>query len=149
LLIIFFLYCTRGGGGGGRSWQKSGSGLNKHNSISDFVSCGNYLVNEGYIRRDHLGAVGWSAGCLLVGATINMFPQLFRAAVLKVFVILTLKDGLSEMALVVKKDFEHLIAISSSKPFCQVLGENSFDALLSKFEIINCHSLLCMVSRKA
>ncbi|GAU32566.1 hypothetical protein TSUD_218240 [Trifolium subterraneum] len=63
---------VRGGGGGGRSWHKSGSGLNKHNSISDFVSCGNYLVSEGYVHRDQLSAIGWSAGGLLVGAAMNM-----------------------------------------------------------------------------
>ncbi|XP_073221683.1 uncharacterized protein [Cicer arietinum] len=75
---------VRGGGGGGPSWHKWGSGLNKHNSISDFVSCGNYLVNEGYVHRDQLGAIGSSAGCFLVGAAMNMCPQLFRAAILKV-----------------------------------------------------------------
>lgn len=78
------MYCTRGGSGGGPLWHKSGSGLNKHNSIFDFVSCGNYLVNEGYVHQDQLGAFVWSAGCLLVGAAMNMYPQLFRAAILKV-----------------------------------------------------------------
>nr|KYP69772.1 Protease 2 [Cajanus cajan] len=75
---------VRGGGGGGPSWHKSGSGLNKHNSILDFVYCGNYLVNEGYVQSDMLGAIGWSAGCLIVGAAMNMYPQQFRAAILKV-----------------------------------------------------------------
>ncbi|XP_027362765.1 uncharacterized protein LOC113870370 [Abrus precatorius] len=75
---------VRGGGGGGPSWHKSGRGLNKHNSIFDFVSCGNYLVNEGYVQSDLLGAIGWSAGSLLVGAAMNMCPKLFRAAILKV-----------------------------------------------------------------
>ncbi|WJX63288.1 hypothetical protein P8452_48195 [Trifolium repens] len=82
--VVAFADVRGGGGGGGRSWHKSGSGLNKHNSISDFVLCGNYLVNEGYVQRDQLGAIGWSAGGLLVGAAMNMYPQLFRAAILKV-----------------------------------------------------------------
>ncbi|XP_068462480.1 uncharacterized protein [Phaseolus vulgaris] len=75
---------VRGGGGGGPSWHKSGSGLNKQNSIFDFVSCGNYLVNKGYVQSDLLCATGWSAGCLLLGAAMNMCPQLFRAVILKV-----------------------------------------------------------------
>ncbi|KAF9674210.1 hypothetical protein SADUNF_Sadunf10G0103900 [Salix dunnii] len=76
---------VRGGGGGGHSlWHKHGSGLNKCNSIHDFISCGNYLVSEGYVHRDRLGAIGFSAGGLLVGAAINMNPNLFRAAILKV-----------------------------------------------------------------
>ncbi|KAF2282934.1 hypothetical protein GH714_043251 [Hevea brasiliensis] len=75
---------VRGGGSGDSSWHKSGSGLNKHNSIYDFVSCGNYLINEGYVHRDRLGAIGFSAGGLLVGAAINMDRNLFCAAILKV-----------------------------------------------------------------
>ncbi|XP_021293451.1 uncharacterized protein LOC110423548 [Herrania umbratica] len=72
------------GGGGDSSWHKSGSGLFKQNSIYDFVSCGKYLIDEGYVRRDQLGAIGVSAGCLLIGAALNMYPDLFRAAILKV-----------------------------------------------------------------
>ncbi|KAI4357962.1 hypothetical protein L6164_001874 [Bauhinia variegata] len=75
---------VRGGGGSDSSWHKSGSGLNKYKSIDDFVSCGNYLVNEGYVNRYQLGAIGWSAGCLLVGAALNKHPDLFCAAILKV-----------------------------------------------------------------
>ncbi|KAB2614264.1 prolyl endopeptidase-like [Pyrus ussuriensis x Pyrus communis] len=75
---------VRGGGGADSSWHKSGTGFNKLNSIYDFVSCGNYLIEEGYVHKDRLGAIGHSAGGLLVGATINMYPDLFRASILKV-----------------------------------------------------------------
>ncbi|XP_076953603.1 uncharacterized protein LOC143627727 [Bidens hawaiensis] len=75
---------VRGGGGGDPSWHKSGSGLNKLNSINDFISCGNYLVKEGYVHKDRLGAIGQSAGGLLVAAAVNMHPDLFKAAILKV-----------------------------------------------------------------
>ncbi|PON76732.1 Peptidase S9A, prolyl oligopeptidase [Trema orientale] len=72
------------GGGGDTSWHRSGSGLYKKNSILDFVSCANFLLNEEYIHRHRLGAIGYSAGGLLLGAAINMYPNLFRAAILKV-----------------------------------------------------------------
>ncbi|KAL8249695.1 hypothetical protein R6Q59_006563 [Mikania micrantha] len=75
---------VRGGGGGDPSWHKNGSGLHKLNSINDFVSCGDYLIKEGYVHKDQLGAIGHSAGGLLVAAAINMHPELFRAAILKV-----------------------------------------------------------------
>lgn len=75
---------SRGGGGVDPSWHRSGGGLHKLNSIYDFVSCGKFLVNEGYVCKDKLGAVGHSAGCLLVAAAINMCPDLFRAAIMKV-----------------------------------------------------------------
>lgn len=75
---------VRGGGGVDPSWHRSGRGLYKSNSIFDFVSCGEYLINEGYVHKCRLGAVGCSAGCLLAGAASNMYPELFQAIILKV-----------------------------------------------------------------
>lgn len=74
----------RGGAGVDASWHRSGRELNKLSSIRDFVSCGEYLINEGIVCKNQLSALGTSAGCLLVGAAINMHPQLFTAAILKV-----------------------------------------------------------------
>lgn len=65
-------------------WHTSGRGAYKQNSIHDFVSCAKYLVHEGYVRDDQLCSIGHSAGCLLVGAAINMYPGLFHAAIMKV-----------------------------------------------------------------
>lgn len=83
----------RGGGGDG-SWHKFGSGLYKQNSINDFVSCASYLVSEDYVHTHRLGAIGYSAGGLLLGAAINMYPNLFRAAILKVN-LLSLKQNVT------------------------------------------------------
>lgn len=79
----------RGGGGAGSSWHESGSGLHKKNSVYDFASCGKYLVEGGFIREDWLCAIGSSAGCLAIGAAINMYPRLLRAAILKVNIYAT------------------------------------------------------------
>lgn len=76
--------CRGGGGGGDSSWHRSGSGLEKQNSIHDFISCAKFLVDNGYVHKNQLGSIGYSAGGLLVGAAINMRPDLFRAAILKV-----------------------------------------------------------------
>ncbi|CAA0825569.1 Prolyl oligopeptidase family protein [Striga hermonthica] len=81
---MFAFADVRGGAGADPSWHESGRGLNKLNSINDFLSCGEYLINEGFIHKNRLCALGISAGCLLVGASINMNPILFRAAILKV-----------------------------------------------------------------
>lgn len=58
------------------------------NSIYDFIECARYLIREGFVHKNRLSAVGVSAGGLLVGATINLHPHLFSAAVLKVISIL-------------------------------------------------------------
>ncbi|KAL9246314.1 hypothetical protein vseg_019864 [Gypsophila vaccaria] len=75
---------VRGGGGSDPSWHQLGSGANKMNSVHDYVSCAEYLVNEGYAQKDKLAAIGYSAGALLVGAAMNSNPALFCAAILKV-----------------------------------------------------------------
>ncbi|CAI9278697.1 unnamed protein product [Lactuca saligna] len=84
--VVAFADVRGGGGGGGDdvSWHKRGSGMNKLNSIYDFVSCGEYLIKEGYVCKNQLGAIGHSAGGFLVAAAINMNPELFRAVILKV-----------------------------------------------------------------
>ncbi|XP_048503592.1 uncharacterized protein LOC104896136 isoform X1 [Beta vulgaris subsp. vulgaris] len=75
---------VRGGGGPYPSWHEWGSGANKINSIYDIVSCGKYLVDEGYATKGRLAAIGSSAGSLLMGAAINFHPDLFCAVILKV-----------------------------------------------------------------
>ncbi|WOK92034.1 hypothetical protein Cni_G00725 [Canna indica] len=74
---------VRGGGGEG-SFHQSGARACKMNSIYDFAACGMYLVNKGFVHKNKLAAIGSSAGGLLVAATINMYHNLFSAAILKV-----------------------------------------------------------------
>lgn len=86
LRMIQTRFMRRGGGGDSSSWHKSGTGQNKQNSIRDFVSCAQYLVNEEFVHRHRLGGIAHSAGSLLLGAAMNMHPDLFRAAILKVLI---------------------------------------------------------------
>ncbi|XP_073115844.1 uncharacterized protein [Elaeis guineensis] len=79
---------VRGGGGGGKKWHHDGRRTKKQNSINDFVSCAEFLVNQGIVKENSLAAWGYSAGGLLVASAINTRPDLFRAAVLKSLVTL-------------------------------------------------------------
>ncbi|KAF8781070.1 hypothetical protein HU200_001043 [Digitaria exilis] len=72
------------GGGGDLSLHLAGTKAKKINSIQDFAACGMHLIKEGLVHQNRLCAIGCSAGGLLVGAVINMLPDLFSAAVLKV-----------------------------------------------------------------
>ena len=62
----------------------AGTKANKIKSIQDFAACGMHLIKEGFVHQNRLCAISCSAGGLLVGAVINMLPDLFSAAVLKV-----------------------------------------------------------------
>ncbi|KAK3133492.1 hypothetical protein QOZ80_6AG0537250 [Eleusine coracana subsp. coracana] len=75
---------VRGGGGYGKKWHQEGARTKKTNSVYDFVSCGEFLLEKGIIQENKLAGWGYSAGGLLVAAAINNRPNLFCAAVLKV-----------------------------------------------------------------
>lgn len=75
---------VRGGSGSDKKWHHDGRRTKKQNSINDFVSCAEFLVNQGIVQENKLAGWGYSAGGLLVASAINTRPDLFRAAVLKV-----------------------------------------------------------------
>ena len=75
---------VRGGGEMGRQWYEDGRLLRKKNSFTDFVAVADYLVDEGYTSRDKLVISGVSAGGLLVGAALNMRPDLCEVALMGV-----------------------------------------------------------------
>ncbi|XP_059069028.1 uncharacterized protein LOC131067560 isoform X2 [Cryptomeria japonica] len=74
---------VRGGGGGGKSWHHEGRASKKLNSIHDYIACAKFLIEQKYVHHSKLAAWGYGAGGLLVGAAINIYPDLFCAAVLK------------------------------------------------------------------
>lgn len=79
--VIFAIAHVRGGAELGRPWYEDGKLLNKKNTFTDFIDCAQHLVQQGYTTPDQLAAMGGSAGGLLMGAVVNMRPDLFRAVV--------------------------------------------------------------------
>lgn len=77
--VVFALAHPRGGGEMGRRWYDDGKMLAKRNTFGDFVDSGRWLVESGWVHPQRLGAEGASAGGLLIGASINEAPDLFRA----------------------------------------------------------------------
>ena len=80
----------------GRPWYEDGKMFNKMNTFTDFVDCSKYLIQNNYTGPGHLFAMGGSAGGLLMGAVVNLAPELYRgviAAVPFVDVINTMLDA--------------------------------------------------------
>lgn len=71
----------RGGQEMGRAWYDQGKMMNKKNTFNDFVDVAQYLVDNKFTSKDRLIANGGSAGGLLMGAVVNMRPDLFKAVV--------------------------------------------------------------------
>ena len=93
--FVFAIAHVRGGEDLGRKWYEDGKLLKKRNTFTDFIACAKHLVEENYTRADRLYGMGGSAGGLLIGAVINMRPDLFDgviAAVPFVDVVTTMLD---------------------------------------------------------
>jgi len=93
--FIYAIAHIRGGEELGRNWYNSGKLLNKKNTFNDFISCAEWLISNGYTSPEKCFAMGGSAGGLLMGAILNMAPNLWRgviAAVPFVDVVTTMLD---------------------------------------------------------
>ncbi len=93
--FIYAIAHVRGGEYLGRAWYDNGKLLKKKNTFTDFIDVSKFLIHEGYTSKSHLYAYGGSAGGLLMGAIINMEPELYHgviAAVPFVDVVTTMLD---------------------------------------------------------
>jgi len=82
--FIFAIAHVRGGEELGRQWYNDGKLLKKKNTFTDFISCAEHLIAECYTASDKVFAMGGSAGGLLMGAILNMRPDLFHGVIAQV-----------------------------------------------------------------
>lgn len=82
--FVYAIAHIRGGQEMGRQWYEDGKLMKKFNTFNDFIDCGNFLVSEKYTSNKHLYAMGGSAGGLLMGAVINMAPEMWNGIVAQV-----------------------------------------------------------------
>lgn len=82
--FVFAIAHVRGSEYLGRKWYENGKLLQKKNTFTDFIDCAKYLIKKEYTSEAHLYASGGSAGGLLMGAIINMNPELFNGVVASV-----------------------------------------------------------------
>ncbi len=82
--FIYAIAHVRGSEYMGRNWYEDGKLMKKKNTFTDFVDCSKYLIEKGYTSPEHLYAMGGSAGGLLMGAIMNMAPELYRGIVASV-----------------------------------------------------------------
>jgi oligopeptidase B len=82
--FVFAIAHIRGGEDMGRQWYEDGKLLKKKNTFTDFINCAEFLIEKKYTSPKHLYAQGGSAGGLLMGAVVNMRPDLFNGIVAQV-----------------------------------------------------------------
>lgn len=76
--FAFAIAHIRGGQMMGRQWYEDGKMFKKMNTFNDFIDCSKYLIQENYTSPEHLYAQGGSAGGLLMGAVVNLAPELYN-----------------------------------------------------------------------
>jgi len=82
--FVYAIAHIRGGQEMGRDWYENGKLLKKKNTFTDFINCAEFLIAEKYTNTEKLFAMGGSAGGLLMGAVVNMRPDLFKGVVAQV-----------------------------------------------------------------
>jgi oligopeptidase B len=82
--FVYALAHIRGGEELGRQWYENGKLLQKKNTFTDFIACAEFLIQQGYVDPGRVYAMGGSAGGLLMGAVMNMRPDVFHGMVAQV-----------------------------------------------------------------
>lgn len=76
--VVYGIAHIRGGGELGKRWHEEGRLMAKRNTFTDYIACAEYLIAQDYTSKEKLAATGRSAGGLLMGAVVNMRPDLFK-----------------------------------------------------------------------
>jgi len=92
--FVYAIAHIRGGEELGKAWHDDGKLMKKKNTFTDFIACAEHLIAEGYTAKERLAIIGGSAGGLLMGAVVNMRPDLFRLVLAKVPFVDNLNTGL-------------------------------------------------------
>jgi oligopeptidase B len=130
--FAFAIAHVRGGGELGRTWYEDGKLLKKKNTFTDFIRCTEFLVQQGYVSPKKIAICGGSAGGLLMGAVMNMRPDLFTtviAAVPFVDVLNTMSDPTLPLTITEyeewgnPKDQKYLHYIASYSPYDNIREE--------------------------
>lgn len=79
--FVFAIANIRGGQEMGRQWYEDGKLMKKQNTFTDFIAAGEYLIDQKYTSKGHLYAHGGSAGGLLMGAIVNLAPDLWNGII--------------------------------------------------------------------
>lgn len=82
--FIYAIAHIRGGEELGREWYENGKLLKKKNTFTDYIDCSKFLIDQKYTSAKHLYAEGGSAGGLLMGAVVNMAPELYNGVIAQV-----------------------------------------------------------------
>ena len=130
--FIFAIAHIRGGSEMGRQWYENGKLLSKKNTFYDFIDCAEYLIKEKYTAAIRLFAMGGSAGGLLIGAVINMRPDLFKGAIAKVPFVDVVTTMLDETIPLTTSEYDEWGNPNDKKYYDYMLSYSPYDNVEAK-----------------
>jgi len=122
----------RGGGEMGKAWHDAGRMMNKRTTFTDFISSAEYLLSHGYGSKDRLVIEGRSAGGLLMGAVLNLRPDLFKAALVGVPFVDVMNTMLDESLPLTVGEFEEWGNPKEKAAFDYMITYSPYDNVVAK-----------------
>ena len=130
--VVYAIAHIRGGGEMGKAWHDDGRMLHKKNTFTDFIACAEYLTTQGYGSKDKLVIEGASAGGLLMGAVLNMRPDLFHAAIVGVPFVDVINTMLDESIPLTVPEFEEWGNPKKEAEFDYMITYSPYDNIAAK-----------------
>jgi len=130
--VVVAVAHIRGGGEMGKAWHDDGRMMHKKNTFTDFIASAEYLVGQGYGSKDRLVIEGRSAGGLLMGAVLNMRPDLFHAALVGVPFVDVMNTMLDESLPLTVGEFEEWGNPKEQPAFDYMLTYSPYDNIEAK-----------------
>jgi oligopeptidase B len=130
--VVYAIAHIRGGGEMGKAWHDDGRMMHKKNTFTDFIACAEYLTTQGYGSKDRLVIEGASAGGLLMGAVLNMRPDLFHAAIVGVPFVDVINTMLDESIPLTVPEFEEWGNPKKEAEFDYMITYSPYDNIAAK-----------------
>ena len=130
--FVYAIAHIRGGQINGRSWYEDGKLLNKMNTFTDFNDCAQHLIDEGYTSEEKLFAKGGSAGGLLMGACMNMRPDLYKGIIANVPFVDVVTTMLDETIPLTTSEYDEWGNPNEEKYYHYMLSYSPYDNVEAK-----------------
>lgn len=125
--FVYAVASIRGGSEMGKYWHDDGRMQNKRNTFTDFITAAQYLVDQKYTQPNKLGIMGGSAGGLLMGAVVNMRPDLFGAVIAKVPFVDVINTMLDKSLPLTVGEFEEWGNPEEAKAYSYIRSYSPYD----------------------
>ncbi|MBK5194534.1 MAG: S9 family peptidase [Proteiniphilum sp.] len=125
--FVFGIAQIRGGSDLGEQWYEDGKLMKKKNTFTDFIACSELLINEKYTSPDRLAAMGGSAGGLLMGAIVNLRPELYQTIVAQVPFVDVINTMLDESLPLTTGEYEEWGNPNEEEHYNYILSYSPYD----------------------